>query len=240
MNRLSDHDLLGRCNGTLAEVSSQGSVTWPLVQGCHEGGGQLTVTSEEVSSCMDKLELQFMAKTLDKLSWFGRPNPFLRFSSCNPSGQYSVVHRTEHVPNTLNPVWSKFSISLRALCNSDLDRDIRVECFDHNGTDDRGHDGHALIGQVHVTARQLMKGPGQENVFHFSGNPNKKASNHNKSSSKVHLIYCEVQKVYSFLDYVRGGTDLACTFAIDFTASNGSPNLPSSLHYISPGKPQAN
>jgi hypothetical protein len=239
MNRLSDHELLGRCTGTLAEVSSQGSVTWPLVQG--GVGGQLTVTSEEVSSCKDKLELQFMAKTLDKLSWFGRPNPFLQLSSSNPSGQYSVVHSTEPIPNTLNPVWSKFSIPLRALCNDDLDRDIRVECFDHNGTDDRGRGGYALIGQFHVTARQLMKGPCQENVFHCSINPNKKNSNNNnKSSGKVHLIYSEVQKVYSFLDYVRGGTDLACTFAIDFTASNGSPNMPSSLHYISPGKPQAN
>jgi len=42
-------------------------------------------------------------------------------------------------------------------------------------------------------------------------------------------------KAYSFLDYVRGGTDLACTMAIDFTASNGNPGTSSSLHYIAPG-----
>jgi hypothetical protein len=32
----------------------------------------------------------------------------------------------------------------------------------------------------------------------------------------------------------EGGTELACTFSIDFTASNGSPNNPDSLHFYSP------
>ena len=42
-------------------------------------------------------------------------------------------------------------------------------------------------------------------------------------------------KAHSFLDYIRGGTDLACTFSIDFTASNGNPRSPDSLHYIQYG-----
>lgn len=41
--------------------------------------------------------------------------------------------------------------------------------------------------------------------------------------------------VYSFLDYIRGGTELACTISIDFTASNGNPSSPDSLHYIAYG-----
>lgn len=72
---------------------------------------------------------------------------------------------------------------------------------------------------------------------------------------------CTVSKTYSFLDYVSaGGTQLNCTFAIDFTgellisfwfnmeliqfylktnkriktASNGVATSPSSLHFISP------
>jgi hypothetical protein len=68
----------------------------------------------------------------------------------------------------------------------------------------------------------------------FSSNVQSKKSY--KNSGLVHLIHCEVRKAYSFLDYVRAGTDLACTIAIDFTASNGNPNTPASLHYISPGK----
>ena len=48
------------------------------------------------------------------------------------------------------------------------------------------------------------------------------------------LIHHEIRKSFTFLDYVQGGTDLACTISIDFTASNGSPNNPESLHFFSP------
>ena len=46
------------------------------------------------------------------------------------------------------------------------------------------------------------------------------------------MVHSETLKSYSFLDYVRGGTELACTISIDFTQSNGAPSDPRSLHYI--------
>lgn len=39
---------------------------------------------------------------------------------------------------------------------------------------------------------------------------------------------------YSFLDYISSGFELNFMVAIDFTASNGRPQLPNSLHYIDP------
>ena len=50
----------------------------------------------------------------------------------------------------------------------------------------------------------------------------------------MQLLHSEVKKAYSFLDYIKGGTELACTISIDFTASNGNPRNTDSLHYISP------
>ena len=38
----------------------------------------------------------------------------------------------------------------------------------------------------------------------------------------------------TFLDYIRGGCQIALNVAIDFTTSNGDPNLPESLHYRGP------
>jgi len=35
---------------------------------------------------------------------------------------------------------------------------------------------------------------------------------------------------YSFLDYIQNGLQIHFTVAVDFTASNGSPNDPRSLH----------
>ncbi|KAF7840219.1 protein BONZAI 1 [Senna tora] len=45
---------------------------------------------------------------------------------------------------------------------------------------------------------------------------------------------------HTFLDYLAGGFELNFMVAIDFTASNGNPRLPDSLHYIDPtGRPNA-
>jgi hypothetical protein len=46
------------------------------------------VTCEELSSCKDELELQFMAKNLDKMDWFGSSDPFLQFSRANEAGNF--------------------------------------------------------------------------------------------------------------------------------------------------------
>lgn len=43
--------------------------------------------------------------------------------------------------------------------------------------------------------------------------------------------FCEKVQ-YSFLDYISSGFELNFMVAIDFTASNGNPRLPDSLHYI--------
>lgn len=227
---LSDHDFLGRCQCTVAQIVAAGTLTLPL-ENPEQGTncGQLTISSEELSSCKDELELQFIAKSLDKMDWFGSSDPFLQFSKANESGVFSVVHRTEHISNNINPVWTKFQIPIRTLCNGDLDRNIKVECYDHNRSGK-----HSFIGQFFITCRQLMKGPGEENIF-ACVNQKKQTKKNYKNSGLVHLVHCEVRKCFSFLDYIQGGTDLACTMAIDFTASNGNPNTPSSLHYISPG-----
>ena len=47
-----------------------------------------------------------------------------------------------------------------------------------------------------------------------------------KNSGRIHLIHCATVKAYSFVDYIQGGTELACTIAIDFTASNGKTLSP--------------
>lgn len=43
--------------------------------------------------------------------------------------------------------------------------------------------------------------------------------------------------MYSFLDYVMGGCQINFTVGVDFTASNGNPSHPQSLHFIDPVRP---
>ena len=42
----------------------------------------------------------------------------------------------------------------------------------------------------------------------------------------------EVKQQPSFIDYLRAGWEVSLTVAIDYTASNGEPSQPNSLHYL--------
>jgi len=229
---LDDHDFIGSCETSLGQIVSNGSVILDLINPEYARGtnGSLIVTCEELSMCKDELELQFLGKKMDKKDFFGSSDPFLIFSRSNEGGSYTVVHKSEHLKNNINPCWKKFLVSMRTLCNGDYDRNIKVECYDHNNSGN-----HSLIGEFYITVRQLLQGPGPDNVYDCI-NPKKKSKKSSyKNSGKIHLVHCEMRKAYSFLDYIRGGTELAATISIDFTASNGNPRNPDSLHYIQYG-----
>jgi len=54
----------------------------------------------------------------------------------------------------------------------------------------------------------------------------------NLNSNTTATINIDAIKNYSFIDYLRGGMQINLWVAIDFTGSNGAPNLPNSLHYL--------
>ena len=168
-NKLSDHDFLGSVLTTLGKIVASGGgagsqgqgITLKLVNEERRGTnvGELIITSEELSQCKDELEIQFVGKKLDKKDWFGSSDPFLQISRANERpGDFTVVHRTEHISNNVNPTWKKFIIPLRTLCNGDIDRNLKIECFDHNKSGN-----HSYIGEFFVTARHLMDGPSSKN-----------------------------------------------------------------------------
>lgn len=51
---------------------------------------------------------------------------------------------------------------------------------------------------------------------------------------KVRTCYPEC--VYDFVDFLKGGLNIALFIGVDFTSSNGYPHLATSLHYIHPNK----
>ena len=235
-NVLSAHDFLGAATCTLGQIVSEGGggsggggITLPLSNPGYGGScGTIMISSEELSVCKDEMELQFMGKKLDRKDFFGSSDPFLRISRANELvNDFTLVHRTEHINNNLNPVWKPFLIPIRSLCNGDLDRSLKFECFDYNK-----NGNHSYIGEFFTTTRQLLDGPGPSNIHPCINVKKKNKKKKYTNSGHIHLIHSRLKKGYSFLDYVGGGTELACTIAIDYTASNGNPQSPESLHYI--------
>ncbi|RUS84077.1 hypothetical protein EGW08_008189 [Elysia chlorotica] len=229
---LSKHDFLGRAECTLGEVVSSNKLTKPL-NGPKKDSGRIIIGAEELSSCKEQATMQFCAHKLDKKDLFGKSDPFLTFSRSNEDGSYTVVHRTEVIKKTLNPTWRPFCISIRSLCNGDYDRAIKVECHDWDA--DGGHD---YIGSFVTTVRELSRGQCAGNIYECISEKKKaKKGKKYQNSGTVELMSCRIEKVFTFLDYIRGGTRIHCTFAVDFTASNGDPKIPASLHYMNPYRP---
>lgn len=228
--KLQDHDFLGYVECTLGEIVASGSYQRNLLfQSSRPNRGVIIITAEELLNCKIDVTLQFKGKKLDKKDFFGKSDPFLAISKANENSSFTVVHRTEYLKRTLNPTWKPFSISLQKLCNGDEDRSLKFECYDWNSSG-----SHSLIGEFCTTARTLSKGATQENVYELINAEKKRRKRSYKNSGEVYLLNCVREHRYSFLDYIRGGTELNCTIAIDFTASNGDPNSPQSLHHFNP------
>ncbi|XP_067915113.1 copine-8 isoform X1 [Heterodontus francisci] len=106
---------------------------------------------------------------------------------------------------------------------------IKVEVYDWE------RDGsHDFIGEFTTNYRELSRGQSQFNVYEVL-NPKKKAKKKKYiNSGTVTLLSFAVETESTFLDYIRGGTQINFTVAIDFTASNGHPAQPTSLHYMNP------
>ncbi|KAM7317517.1 hypothetical protein ACRRTK_023819 [Alexandromys fortis] len=263
---LSKHDFLGQVFCTLGEiVGSQGSrLEKPIVGIPGRKCGTIILTAEELNCCRDAVLMQFCANKLDKKDFFGKSDPFLVFYRSNEDGSFTICHKTEVVKNTLNPVWQAFKISVRALCNGDYDRTIKVEVYDWDrdgstycvpdtdidviqircaihgthcvpGIDvDYGILSHDFIGEFTTSYRELSRGQSQFNVYEVV-NPKKKGKKKKYTNSgTVTLLSFLVETEVSFLDYIKGGTQINFTVAIDFTASNGNPAQPTSLHYMNP------
>ncbi|XP_025891859.1 copine-5-like [Nothoprocta perdicaria] len=225
---LSKHDFLGQAFCTLGEiVGSAGSrLEKPLTMGtapAHARGrkaapalsnggvlgkkcGTIILLAEELGNCRDVATLQFCANKLDKKDFFGKSDPFMVFYRSNEDGTFTICHKTEVVRNTLNPVWQAFAIPVRALCNGDYDRGEEEEEEEEDGK---------RPTEV-VNPKKKMK---KKKYLH---------------SGTVTLLSFAVESDCTFLDYIKGGTQINFTVAIDFTASNGNPSQSTSLHYMSP------
>ncbi|XP_066520712.1 copine-9-like [Hoplias malabaricus] len=231
-SNISKHkDFLGQTFCTLGEIiGSAGSRLERTLSGIPgKKCGTIIFTAEELSNCRDIATMQLCANKLDKKDFFGKSDPFLVFYRSNEDGTFTICHKTEVIKNTLNPVWQPFTIPVRALCNGDYDRTVKIDVYDWD------RDGsHDFIGEFTTSYRELSRGQSQFNVYEVL-NPKKKGKKKKYvNSGTVTLLSFKVESEYTFVDFIRGGTQLNFTVAIDFTASNGNPAQPTSLHYMSP------
>ncbi|XP_061876609.1 copine-3-like [Entelurus aequoreus] len=227
---LQDADFLGQLECTLGQIVSSNNVKKPLLMKDKRpaGAASITIHAEERTDSR-VVQLEVAGRQLDKKSFFGKSDPFLEFSKETDTG-WLLAHRTEVVKYNLNPTWKPFRIPLQALTGGDVEKSIKVDCYDF-----RSSGSHNLIGSFQTTLSQVQQAS-QTSVAEFECiNRKKKQSKKSYKNSGIIIIkQCQIVKEYTFLDFIFGGCQMNFTIAIDFTGSNGDPKSPNSLHYISP------
>ncbi|XP_016093732.1 copine-3-like, partial [Sinocyclocheilus grahami] len=175
------------------------------------------------------VNFEMEARKLDKKDFFGKSDPYLEFYRQTETG-WQLALRTEVVKNNLNPCWKPFKIPLRSLCAGDMQKPIKIECYDYDN--DGSHD---LIGIFETNMMRLQEASRSAPAEFECINSKKKQKKKNyKNSGVVSVKVCQITREYTFLDYIMGGCEINFTVGIDFTGSNGDPRSPDSLHYISP------
>ncbi|CAH8381093.1 unnamed protein product [Eruca vesicaria subsp. sativa] len=187
--------------------------------------GKLIVHVEECLASKITTEIVFRCSSLESKDLFSKSDPFLVVSKIVEHGTPIPVSKTEVLKNNLNPIWKPLSLSVQQVGSKDSPLIIECSDFNSNGK-------HSLIGKVQKSLADLEK-------LHLAGQGINLSLPTGAGQNKVLKSQLFVEKFtetvqHTFLEYLASGFELSFMVAIDFTASNGNPRLPDSLHYVDP------
>ncbi|KAI3776610.1 hypothetical protein L1987_46396 [Smallanthus sonchifolius] len=227
---LNDQDFVGEANCVLSEIMTLRSRSMTLKlygrNGYDVGNlGSITIHAEETIASRMAIEMRLRCSNLDNKDRFSKSDPFLKISRIVEAGSPIPICKTEVVNNNLDPIWKPLCITMQQYVSKD--NPLVIECFDFNS-----NGNHTFIGKLHTSIQDLENlykaNVGANFVF-----PSSRHKDHEKVlKGKLFVDGYEEKELYSFLDYISSGFELNFMVAVDFTASNGDPRSPNSLHYI--------
>lgn len=235
--RLDEQQLLGEAECFLSQIVTKPgrNLTLPLRQGTEHKGpvprvqkfGDLTLQVEETIDSKTMVEMVFRCSDLPNKDLFSKSDPFLKIFKPVENGRFVPVCKTEVKMNDLNPQWKPLTLSIQQIGSKD--NPLMIDCYNFNNSGN-----HELIGRMQkslVDLEKLSISNSGENFYLPTG-----SSNHHNKILKGQLFVDKfsASTKHSFLDYIANGYELNFVVAIDFTASNGNPRLPDSLHYLDP------
>ncbi|XP_047945548.1 protein BONZAI 1-like isoform X3 [Salvia hispanica] len=236
--KLEEQQLLGEAICTLSKIATKLYRTVTIDLAREEVStrkcGQLTVYAEESVTSKTTVELVLRCSDLESKDLFSKSDPFLVISKATEHGILVPICKTEVRKNDHEPKWNPIFLSIQQVGSKDSP--LLIECFNFNS-----NGKHDLLGKVQKSLAELERlhsAGSVENLFI----PMSVGQNHQRKVLKSQLIVDKYSETiqHTFLDYLAGGYELNFMVAVDFTASNGNPRLPDSLHYIDPsGRPNA-
>lgn len=226
---LRKQDFLGEVETQVALiVKNSGYWQGKLIRKSGNARGNITVHTEEVANANGVVCMNLRCSNLQNPGMMGTRNPFIRLSKLREDGKYINCYRSEVRMNNLNPIFSEIKGTSVQLANGDFYRPMKIEVLDWK------KDGnHYFVGECEVSLQQLQQL--SENRGSIQIKDPVKASNPKYTDSG--LLNCDNFSVVmqpSFVEYVKGGTEVSFMVAMDFTASNLDATQQASLHYCDP------
>ncbi|KAK9120237.1 hypothetical protein Scep_018330 [Stephania cephalantha] len=225
--KLEEQQLIGEASCTLSEIVTKPtcSLTLSLVNRKESSKsnrsshlGELTIHAEECVGSKTLTEVILRCSDLEYKDLFSRSDPFLVISKIVESGNPIPVCKTEVKKNDLNPKWNSIFLSIQQVGS-------KVWKFDF-------FTSYSKVQKSLAELEKLQYDKQGECLFLPTVVGNNYQNKVLKSQLFVEKFSESVHR--TFLDYIAGGCELNFMVAIDFTASNGNPRLPDSLHYIDP------
>ncbi|CAN0008814.1 unnamed protein product, partial [Ectocarpus sp. 13 AM-2016] len=212
----SKQDFQGAAECALAQVVGGRDQTWEgLLSGAKKGKGgspKVVVRAEEVANSNALAEITLAGSNLGHGS-------FLRISRLGEQGPPIPCFKTEVAKGSPPRPWAPIKISLQVLANGDPYRPLLIEAFSWKKSGK-----HVLLGSCKASVNDLKSkaDSGVQNLIL------------DKGEGSITVRSCILTPQPSFFDYIAGGMQIAFTVAIDYTASNGDPSQPGTLHYHDP------
>ncbi|GFR41227.1 hypothetical protein Agub_g1900 [Astrephomene gubernaculifera] len=195
------------------------------------GKSTMTLIAEEQSGCKDTYRIRLQAQNLQNVELLGRSDPFLEISRWQDDNSTLLpVYKTETRKNNLSPAWNEICVRATQLNYGDVNRPLRIRVYDYEA-----NGSHRMLGFCDVTTQKLREMAQQHGaVISLQPPPGKGPG----SYGTLQVLSFQTEMQPTFLDYVTSGTEIGFVAAVDFTGSNGDPNLPHSKHYVFGGPTQ--
>ncbi|GAB2218753.1 hypothetical protein Drorol1_Dr00001984 [Drosera rotundifolia] len=225
--KLADQDFIGEATCALSQIITKRDRSLSLNLQCRNrtgSQGTLTIHAEETVATKNAVEIVFHCTHLDNKDLLSKSDPFLRISRIAENGVPVPICKTEVVDDNLNPTWKPVCLTMQQFVSKD--NPLIIECFDFNT-----NGKHELIGKLQKSIRHL------ERLHIEKVGANFVKPHHGREKvlkGQLHVNTFRERQMYSFIDYISSGFELNFMVAVDFTASNGNPSSPDSLHFIDP------
>eukprot|EP00903_Cladosiphon_okamuranus_P009585 g9125.t2 len=176
----------------------------------------ITIRAEQAKNSGDLVVFALGATSCPR----GHKSVFFRISRTAESGPPIPCYKSEVAQVSGGGLrWRESKVGLPVLSNGDPHRPLVVELFSYKKSG-----SHVPLGSCELSVdTMLAKAGGQSGSFNLS-----------TGAGAMVVHSCRLVPQPSFFDFLAGGLEMQFTVAIDYTASNGDPNVADSLHYHDP------